>query len=193
MSDDAGGWKRNPFVTGLLGLTLGLLLAYGVGLWQRSAALSAQLAAHVAVLTAKDGEIAAAMQQLTETQRQARAAESQVALLQVRLGLYQALNDIDQRNFGSAGDHIREAASAFDRVDAAAVGLDPGLLSALQSDVAGTEVLIAIDFEAQRLQVRELIARIEAQTASAFGELGATMAPTVAPEADPAVEPAAAG
>ena len=183
MSEDAGGWKRNPFVTALLGLTVGLLLAYGVGLWQRSAALSVQSAEHSAALNMKDGEIAAAMQQLTESQRQARVAESQVALLQSRIGLYQALNDLDQRNFGTAGDHIREAAAAFDRVDAAAIGLDASLLAALKSDVAGTEVLVATDFESQRLQILELIARIEAQTASAFR----------APEAAPAAGSTPAG
>jgi hypothetical protein len=170
----------NPIVTGIVGFCLGLLIAYGVGLWQRSSALAEAAEAHAAVVAAKDAELSAAAAKLAESELATRAASARVALVQARLGLHQALNDLDQRNFGVAADRLREAASRFDGIDAAALGLDPALLAALQSEIAGTQVLVASDFEQQRLQILELAARIEAQTA------GAVATPAVgAPDQEP--------
>ncbi len=168
MSDAAApSWKKNPWVTGLVGLSAGLVLAYGIGLWQRSSALGAQAEANALVIAQKDAQIAASAAELAEAQAQQRAVQSRAALTQARLAVFQALNDLDQRNFGMAGDRIREAAGFFDQVDAAAIGLDPAVLSALRAEVAGTPVLVATDLEAQRLQLLELAARIEAQSAPA--------------------------
>ena len=158
---------RNPTAMLLIGLSSGLLTAYGVGLWQRSSALAAQAEANVAVVAAKDAEISAGAERLAEAQRATVAAESRNALSKARIGLFQALNDLDQRNFGVAGDRLRDAAAQFDAVDAASLGLDPALLSTLKAEIAGTQVLVATDFEQQRLQLLELAARIDAQTASA--------------------------
>lgn len=157
---------RNPVVTGIVGFCAGLVIAYGIGLWQRSSALSVQAEANAAIIAAKDAEIDASAERLGEAQRAASAAESRGSLTKVRLAIFQALNDLDQRNFGVASDRLRDAAGYFDAVDAASLGLDPALLSTLKAEIAGTQVLVATDFEQQRLRLLELAARIDAQTAS---------------------------
>ncbi|MCZ8165303.1 hypothetical protein [Silanimonas sp.] len=166
-STSATPLSRHPVVTGIVGFCAGLVIAYGIGLWQRSSALSTQAEANAAVVAAKDAEIAASAERLAEAQRAATAAESRNALSKARLAIFQALNDLDQRNFGVAGDRLRDAAAQLDAVDAASLGLDPALLSTLKAEIAGTQVLVATDFEQQRLQLLELAARIDAQTAAA--------------------------
>ena len=178
---------KNPIVTGIVGFCAGLVIAYGVGLWQRSGALAEQAETHAAVVAAKDAELANSARRLGEAAQAARAADGRAALVQARLGLFQALNDLDQRNFGVASERLREAAARFDGVDAAALGLDPAMLSALQAEIAGTQVLVATDFEQQRLRLLELAARLEAQAASAFS------APAPAPSSAPAVDEPPAG
>lgn len=158
---------RHPVVTGIVGFCAGLVIAYGIGLWQRSSALSAQAEVNANALAAKDAEIAAGAVRLAEAQQATTAAESRHALGKARLAIFQALNDLDQRNFGVASDRLRDAAAQLDAVDAASLNLDPALLSALKAEIAGTQVLVATDFEQQRLQLLELAARIDAQTAAA--------------------------
>lgn len=165
-STSAAPLFRQPVVTGIVGFCAGLVIAYGIGLWQRSSALSAQAEANAAVVAAKDAEMAANAARLVDAQQATIAAESRHAMSKARLAIYQALNDLDQRNFGVAGDRLREAAMQFDAVDAASLGLDPALLSTLKAEVAETQVLVAADFAQQRLQLLELAARIEAQAAA---------------------------
>lgn len=169
-STNAVPLSRHPVVTAIVGFCAGLVIAYGIGLWQRSNALSAQAEANAAVVLAKDAEIAAAAERLADAQQAAAAAESRGALTKARLAIFQALNDLDQRNFGVASDRLRDAAAQFDAVDAESLGLDPALLSTLKAEIAGTQVLVATDFEQQRLQLLELAARIDAQAASAVAE-----------------------
>jgi len=158
---------RNPVLTGIVGLCAGLVIAYGVGLWQRSSALSAQAETHAAAVAAKDGEIAAGAKRLAESAQLLLASESRSALFSIRLDIYRALNDLDQRNFGVASERLREAAVRFDSIDAAALGVDASVLASLKEEIAGTQVLVATDFEAQRLRLLEIAALIEAQTAMA--------------------------
>ena len=166
-SDTARSLTASPIAMGIAGFCLGLVIAYGVGLWQRSQALAAEAEASAALLAAKDAEIAAAAATAEAQSRAARAADSRTALVLARLGLFQALNDLDQRNFGVASERLSEAAARFAEVDAAALELDPAPLAALQADIAGTQVLVASDFEQQRVRLLELAARLEAQTAAA--------------------------
>lgn len=182
---------RNPVLTGIVGLCIGLVVAYGVGLWQRSAALTAQADANAAVVAAKDGEIAAGAERLAESAQNLLASEGRSALFSIRLDIYRALNDLDQRNFGVAGDRLTAAAGRFDTIDAAALGMDPAVLASLKADLASIQVLVATDFEAQRIRLLEVAARIEAQTAAAL-EAPAVETPAVeAPVAEaPVAEPA---
>ena len=164
MSESSGARPpilRHPLAMLLIGLTAGMATAYGVGLWQRSRALAEQAGLHAAVVAAKDAELSKAAEALATEKLATQAEASRAALLRARLGLYQALNDLDQRNFGLATDRLREVAARFDAVDAAVLGLDPAVLSSLREDIAGTQVLVATDFEQQRLRLLELAARIE--------------------------------
>lgn len=175
--------SRNPVATGVIGLVVGLAVAYGVGMWQRSSALAAQAESHAATVAAKDAEIAAGAARVAAAERATVAADSRGALIKARLAIFQALIDLDQRNFGVASERLRDAAAQFDAVDAAVIGLDPAMLSTLKAEIAGTQVLVATDFEQQRLQLLELAARIDAQTTAAAAATGA--APPAAPPATP--------
>lgn len=169
--------SRNPIATAIIGFCAGLLIAYGVGLWQRGSALAAQAEANAQIVAGKDAQIAEGAARLAAAELATRAASGRVALVQARLDLHQALNDLDQRNFGVAADRVRQAALRFDAIDAAALGLDPGLLAELQAEIAGTQVLVATDFELQRMRLLELAARIEAQTATAMSATAADPVP----------------
>ena len=171
MSEDvdtpkARGIGRNPMATGLIGLSVGLVLAYGIGLYQRSQALDRQSADFSARLAAKDAELAEAAAKASQTDALLAAERSRLALSQARAGLYQALNDLDARNFGIANDRLRESARLLGTVDAAALGGDPAQLSAIAGDLGRLDLLVAADLQAQRMSVLELAARLEALAGS---------------------------
>jgi len=74
-------------------------------------------------------------------------------LLIGRIELYKAAAQLDQRNFGLANTHLRNAAAALSAVDAAAVGIDAGAFNALREAVTKTDIAVAVDLEAQRASV----------------------------------------
>ncbi len=79
MSDspnDARPLAGHPIVTGIVGFCAGLLIAYGVGLWQRSSALQEQAEANTATIAAKDAALAASAARLAESELATRAAFS---------------------------------------------------------------------------------------------------------------------
>lgn len=177
MNESTPGFARNPIATGIVGFCAGLIIAYGVGLWQRSAALDTQAEAHAQIIAAKDAQITDGVTRFEAAQLATRAAGSRTALVQARLGLFQAISDLDRRNFGVATERLREAATRFDEIDAAALGLDPAVLAGLRSEIAGMQVLMTVDFEQQRLQILELAARLDAQTAVTMNTAAANPAP----------------
>jgi hypothetical protein len=156
-----GGIARHPLGMLLIGLSSGLLVAYGIGLWQRNAALTEQATTFTAQIAAKDAELAAAAAKFQETQGALTGERSRVALVEARMGLYRALNDLDARNFGIANDRLRESARVLGTVDAAALNLDPAQVSAIAADVGKLDLLVASDLQGQRLAVLELAARLE--------------------------------
>lgn len=156
------GWRRNPLATGLVGLTVGLLLAYGIGLWQRHAALSERDAVHQTALAAKDAELAAAEARHEECEQSLAAADARIVLLRARTEVYRALIDLDQRNFGLANERLKAATAALQALDPAALGLDPASVTILREQLEATPVVVASDLEVQRLALLELSARLGA-------------------------------
>jgi len=157
-----GGWRRNPLATGLAGLTLGLLLAYGIGLWQRHAALAERDSVHQAALAAQAAEMATLTARHAECETALAAADARIALLRTRLGVQRALTDLDQRNFGLANERLKAAATVLQAADPALLGIDPAVLGGVREQLAATNLVVASDLEAQRLGLLELAARLEA-------------------------------
>ena len=101
--------------------------------------------------------------------QQAQAAQSRLErvgnmnhLLNGRIELYKAAAQLDQRNFGLANTHLRNAAAALSSVDTAAVGIDTAAFSALREAVAKTDIAVAVDLEAQRNTVLKFSAELDA-------------------------------
>lgn len=162
VQDIPGGWRRHPLATALLGLTVGLLLAYGIGLWQRHAALSERDAVHQQALAAKDIERLALSAQHEACGEALAAADARIVLLQVRLDLHRAMLDLDQRNFGLAQERLQAAGEQLASFDASALGLDPAAVATVREKLVTTPVRVAGDPAAQRLALLELAARLEA-------------------------------
>lgn len=158
----SGGWRRNPLATALVGLTIGLLLAYGIGLWQRHAMLAERDSVHQAALAAQTAEMAALSAQHAECETALAAADARIALLRTRLGVQRALTDLDQRNFGLANERLIAAATLLQAADPALLEVDPVALGAVREQLAATSLMVASDLEAQRLGLLELAARLEA-------------------------------
>lgn len=158
----SGDWRRNPLATGFAGLALGLLLAYGIGLWQRHAALAERDTAHQTALAAQAAEKATLEARLAEIETAHTTAESRIALLRTRLGVQRTLIDLDQRNFGTANERLEAAAATLQAADPALLGIDPPVLAEVREQMMATHLVVASDLEAQRLGLLELAARLEA-------------------------------
>ena len=79
MNESTPGFARNPIATGIVGFCAGLIIAYGVGLWQRSAALDTQAEAHAQIIAAKDAQITDGVTRFEAAQLATRAAGSRTA------------------------------------------------------------------------------------------------------------------
>lgn len=158
----SGEWRRNPWATGLVGLSLGLLLAYGIGLWQRHAALAERDTAHQAALAAQAAEITTLTTRHAECETALATADARIALLRTRLGVQRALTDLDQRNFGLANERLKAAAAVLQTANPALLGIDPLVLGGVREQMIATNLVVASDLEAQRLGLLELAARLEA-------------------------------
>ncbi|MBS3896295.1 hypothetical protein [Silanimonas sp.] len=158
----SGEWRRNPLATGLIGLALGLLLAYGIGLWQRHAALVERDTAHQTALAAQAAEKASLNARLAELETALATADARIALLRTRLGVQRALTDLDQRNFGTANERLKAAATVLQAADPALLGIEPPVLAGVREQMMATHLVVASDLEAQRLGLLELAARLEA-------------------------------
>ncbi|SEM00713.1 hypothetical protein SAMN04489760_102120 [Syntrophus gentianae] len=89
-------------------------------------------------------------QQLKDSDARRIAAENQVHFFKARTALFQTALDLDQRNFGLANAHLREADDPLARLNAAGMGMDKAQLDALRREIANTNIQVAIDLEVQR-------------------------------------------
>jgi len=116
-------------------VVLGAALYLG-GLWQGRSQVNAQ----------KEN----CLRQLKDSDARRVAAENRVHFLKARTALYQTALDLDQRNFGLANAHLREADDPLARLNAAGLGIDKATLDVLRREIAGTSIQVAIDLETQR-------------------------------------------
>jgi len=121
-------------------------------------------------------------------------------LLNGRIELYKAAAQLDQRNFGLANAHLRNAAAALSAVDVAAVGIDATAFGALRDALAKTDIAVAVDLESQRNSVLRFSADLDAllprserpvvPTAPPSAPPAAAMPPPAAPTPAPVEVPA---
>lgn len=90
------------------------------------------------------------------------ASEYGSRLNQARFLLCRALLDLDQRNFGLAANHLKEASAALGNINAAMVGIDPARFASLKKDVAATEISVTTNLDEQRGRVFTFSEQLEA-------------------------------
>ncbi|MDY0186374.1 MAG: hypothetical protein RBR16_00470 [Syntrophus sp. (in: bacteria)] len=131
------------------------------------------------------------LQQLKDSENRRIAAENSAHLLKARTALFQTLFDLDQRNFGLANSHLREADVPLSKLNAASLGIDKAQLDELRSEIAGTNIEVAIDLEVQRNRIYQIERRLDnlipkpAAPAVMSPPMAAPPPPTAAPQATP--------
>jgi len=101
------------------------------------------------------------LQQLKDRDTRLVAAENQVHFFKARTALFQTALDLDQRNFGLANAHLREADDPLKRLNAGSLGINKPLLDALRQEVAITNIQVAIDLEVPRNQILNFEKRLD--------------------------------
>ncbi|MBW3549826.1 MAG: hypothetical protein KY442_03085 [Proteobacteria bacterium] len=142
----------------LIGVLVVALLLLGVYLWghfQTRSQLSAQQSEHEQRMSAVEGRLQQAQQDLS-------AANSRNQLLLARTALYRTATDLDQRNFGTASTHLQEAAAALGRVDASTGNINAQQLAALRGSIADMNINVATDLQQQRERVLRLATQLDA-------------------------------
>ncbi len=117
-------------------------------------------------LTAARAEMAAERELLAEQivalDAQMQQAAHRMKLLEARIWLFRAAAELDRRNFGTANEHVRQAASALASVTEPGAGIDVDAVRRMEASVASTDLSVARDLQQQRAQLLELAAQMEA-------------------------------
>ncbi|MDH7569739.1 MAG: hypothetical protein QHJ73_09150 [Armatimonadota bacterium] len=136
-------------------LLAALAVAFGLGYYRGRAQLAAVRSESVAQVQSAEGRAA-------DTHRALQAAQASAALARACTALYQAVLSLDERNFGTADTHLRQAAAHLGAVDAGALPVDVARLQALQREVEGTSVSLGADLSAQRAALAAMAERAAA-------------------------------
>ena len=139
------GWKS--MVVGSFVAILVLVAVYFAGFRQGTAELEAQR---------RDFE-----RKLSEAQKSLAQSESRNAYVVARLALYRSALDLEHRNFGLAGSHLREAAGALASISPGLAGVDKAGLDQIRRDVAGVNLGVADDVEKEKNQILEIASRLD--------------------------------
>lgn len=86
----------------------------------------------------------------------AATAESRSQLMEALALTYRTVLDLDARNFGTANERLQEGARVLGGVDtprADTSTVDASRLSALQDDMMGMDINVALDLDTQRTRV----------------------------------------
>ncbi len=168
----AGGKIKLYFIGALVVLILGAVL-YFVGLQAGKA--------QVAALEAKFGVERNGLQSQVTTAETARdAALDRGAMMETRAALYRTAIDLDARNFGTANDRLKEAATALGRVKTPDT-------APLRQEIEATDLNVAVDLGSQREKVlgfaQQLNAIMPVEIESSVPTATASMPEDAAPSA----------
>lgn len=142
----------------LIGALVLVALAVGLYFWGLHQGRG-ELAAQKAQYEARIGSMQADLQKQTA---ELAAAGNRISFLQARAAIYRTAVDLDRRNFGTANEHLQEAASFLGKVSGDGAGLDMDRLAAVRKSVSQMNINVATDLETQRDQVLELGSQLDA-------------------------------
>lgn len=135
----SAGSKAKLILIGVaVALVLGAIL-YFVGLQSGRAQLATQAAEFGVERNGLESKVKTA-----QTERD--TARERAAMMEARAALYRTAIDLESANFGTANTHLKEAASALDRVQK--TNVEP-----LREQIKATDISIAINAGQQRTKV----------------------------------------
>ena len=150
---------------------LGVVL-YFAGLLAGKAQLAAQ--------AAKFGVERNGLQSQVKTAETARdAALDRSAMMEARSALYRTAIDLDARNFGTANNHLKEAATAL----ASVKGSDT---SALKGEIGATDLNVAVNLADQRQKVLGFAEQLNKMMPAPIAAPNSTITSASSPDAVPA-------
>ncbi len=149
-------------------VVLAMVGAYFAGLTQGRSDLSAQKANFE--------------RQLSDLQRSMALSESRNALSKAQLSLCRTSFDLDQKNFGLANTHIREAAAALSLVSPVLIGTDPGRFEEIRRRLSAINLEVSSNTEKEKVEIQNILAELEALAKSPLkAEVRTPPAPSQSP------------
>lgn len=130
----------------LIGIVIAVLIAIGL---------------FVAGLVKGRAPIAGLQTQLAQTQTQLVISQNHAYLLQAQVALYHTAIDLDQRNFGTANNRLREAADALGKVTQDSSNIDINAIAQLRSSISVMNINVAVNLEDQRAQVLKFATQLD--------------------------------
>lgn len=124
--------------------------------------------------------------QLEMTNSRLVSAEYNTRLNLARFLLCRTVQDLDQRNFGLAINHLNEAYAALGNINPAMIGVEQARFDALRKEIANTGINVGVNLDEQRGRVFSFSEQLEAL-------LPRTTQPAVAPPPVPGPASAPAG
>lgn len=86
------------------------------------------------------------------------------SMLRAHVALLQAINELDQRNFGLAEVNFQQSRASLEKVDAAKAGVDASALASLKEQLSAYSLVVATDLNVQRQDLLAFEARFRALT-----------------------------
>ncbi len=138
--------NSKSILIGIAVVVVMIFAAFGVGLWQGRLQLVVQNSRH-------EQEISKLNNKISLTEVELNAAENRGYLFQARAALYRSAIDLDNRNFGTANAHLKEAAESLSKIKSKNATMKVAGIGNLRDAIAKTNINVAVDLEQQRAQV----------------------------------------
>ena len=149
-------------LTALIAAAVGMGIGLLIGKWQGVNALTEAQAAHDAAATALQTQLEQSRAETDQIRKDLDREVNEGILLGARSSIFQALNELDNRNFGLAAEHVNAASESLSTINTQILGLDQAQMDDLIASLSAFGIKVSADIQSQRLELIELGARIEA-------------------------------
>ena len=139
---------------GIAAALIAIVTAYFIGLSTGSAQLETQRAVY-------EERHQDAMAELVETQQMAAGQAAVAHIASARADVYEAVVELDRRNFGNANNALRQAAQSLQQVDVQAAGINAAAFNEVRQTVERTSLIVVPDIELQRNQLLRTAQQLE--------------------------------
>lgn len=105
--------------------------------------------------------IAGLQAQLMQTQAQLVVSQNHSYLVEADAALYHTATDLDQRNFGTGNNRLKEAAVALGNVKQDSSNIDMNGITQLRTSIIAMNINVAVNLEDQRAQVLKFATQVD--------------------------------